>query len=636
MSEGNLSKLYSAVLLLCTATAIAAHAQTLTTLVNFNGTNGSFPNALIQGNDGNLYGTTVAGGAYDDGTLFKFALSGGVLTTVYSFGATSEDPIEPEAGLIQGSDGNFYGVTPQYAYGGPGATVFKVTPTGTGSALHIFTFTEGSPYGGLIQANDGNLYGTTENGQGTTAKGSGTFYGWIFKLTPSGTLTPLYIFGETSNVDGSGPEGSLIQASDGNLYGTTQQGGTGHCLDSFSLNVGCGTVFQATLGGAETPLYSFLSTLNDGINPIYGLIQASDGNFYGTTPVGGANGYGTIFQITPAGTLNTLYSFGYGCGPGGSLIQATDGNLYGITSYYCGSHQAGTIFSITLGGTLTTVYNFCSQAACADGRTPSALLQGADGNFYGTTSGGSSSHGTVFKLVLASVPAVTAVVNGASFVGGGVVPGEIATAFGTNLTSSTGVNLTSSLPLPNTFLTDSLMVNNEAVSLFAVDNANGQQQINFQVPWEVASGPTATISVSNNGTAGASISVPVLAAQPGIFNYSAGGNTFGAILHANFQLADSANPAKPGETVLIYCTGLGAVASPPADGAAGNGEVTLNTPTVMIGGEKALVSFSGLAPGFVGLYQVNAEVPTNLKAGNQAVTVEVSGASSNSVLLPVG
>jgi len=235
----------------------------------------------------------------------------------------------------------------------------------------------------------------------------------------------------------------------------------------------------------------------------------------------------------------------------------------------------------------------------------------------------------------AAAPVVTAVVNGASFAGGGVVPGEIATAFGTNLTSSTGINLTSGLPLPKTFLTDSLTVNNQTVALFAVDNVNGQQQINFQVPWEVASGPKATIAVANNGTAGASISVPVLAAQPGIFNYSEGGKTFGAILHANFQLADTGHPASPSETVLIYCTGLGAVSSPPADGAAANGQTTLGIPAVTMDGTKAIVSFSGLAPGFVGLYQINAEVPATLKAGNQAVIVELSGVSSNSVLLPV-
>jgi hypothetical protein len=110
----------------------------------------------------------------------------------------------------------------------------------------------------------------------------------------------------------------------------------------------------------------------------------------------------------------------------------------------------------------------------------------------------------------AAGPVVKAVVNGASFVGGGVVPGEIATAFGTNLTSAMGINLTSPLPLPTTFLTDSLLVNNKAVALFAVDNVNGQQQINFQVPWEAASGPNAMIAVANGGTTSASISVPVI------------------------------------------------------------------------------------------------------------------------------
>lgn len=235
----------------------------------------------------------------------------------------------------------------------------------------------------------------------------------------------------------------------------------------------------------------------------------------------------------------------------------------------------------------------------------------------------------------AAAPVVTAIANGASFANGGVVPGEIATAFGTNLTSSTGINLASALPLPKTILTDSLLVNNQPVALFAVDNVNGQQQFNFQVPWEVASGPKATIAVSRNGADSAALTVPVLPAQPGIFNYSVDGQTFGAILHANFQLADTAHPAKPSEVVLIYCTGLGAVSSPPADGAAGNGQATIVTPTVTIGGTKAIVSFSGLAPGFAGLYQVNAEVPPTLKAGNQAVVIELGGASSNSVLLPV-
>lgn len=236
----------------------------------------------------------------------------------------------------------------------------------------------------------------------------------------------------------------------------------------------------------------------------------------------------------------------------------------------------------------------------------------------------------------ASLPTVAAVVNGASFAGGGIVAGEIATIFGANLTSSTGINLTSSLPLPMTFLNTSVIVNNRSAALFAVDNVNGQQQINFQVPWEVGSGGNATVAVEINSATGASISVPVLAAQPGIFNYTVGGNTFGAILHANFQLADSDHPATAGETVLIYCTGLGAVSSPPEDGVAGKGQSTTASPTVTIGGARASVSFSGLAPGFVGLYQVNVKVPSGLGSGNKAVVINMGDASSKSVLLPVG
>ena len=234
-----------------------------------------------------------------------------------------------------------------------------------------------------------------------------------------------------------------------------------------------------------------------------------------------------------------------------------------------------------------------------------------------------------------AIPTITAVVNGASFKGGGIVPGEIAVVFGTNLTASTGVNTASSVPLPTQFLNVSVAVNDPLVPILAVANVNGQQQINFQVPWELANGLNATVAVTNNGSTGASITVPVLAAQPGIFNYSAAGETFGAILHADFQLADTGHPAKPGETVLMYCTGLGAVKSPPADGTPGRGQPTMTMPTVTVGGTRAVVSFSGLAPGFVGLYQVNVEVPAGLPAGNQPLVIEAAGASSNSVLLPV-
>jgi uncharacterized protein (TIGR03437 family) len=232
-------------------------------------------------------------------------------------------------------------------------------------------------------------------------------------------------------------------------------------------------------------------------------------------------------------------------------------------------------------------------------------------------------------------PVISAMVNAASFSAGGIVPGEIATIFGTNLTSDTGINLTSGLPLPTTFLKVSVIVNGSPAPLFAIDNVNGQQQINFQVPWEVAGRPNAMVAVANNGGTGPAVAVPVLAAQPGIISYSAGGNNFGLILHADFQLADTGHPVVAGETVLIYCTGMGAVSSTPPDGSAASGQPTTAKPSVTIGGAKGGVSFSGLAPGFVGLNQVNVQVPPGTKSGNQAVVITISGVSSNSVLLPV-
>ncbi len=232
---------------------------------------------------------------------------------------------------------------------------------------------------------------------------------------------------------------------------------------------------------------------------------------------------------------------------------------------------------------------------------------------------------------------VGGVTNGASFTPGQMVPGEIASLFGTNLTNATGINLASTLPLPQQFLGVSVMVNGTAAPIFAVDNVRNQQQINFQVPWEVAGQPSATVQVVNNGAPSNTISVPLLNGQPGVFNYSVPGLplAFGAILHANFQLADSAHPAAANETVLIYCTALGLVSPAQQDGVAAVGETrTVATPIVSIGGKQASTSYSGLAPGFVGLYQINAVVPAGLGAGNQAVVIVMGNVNSNLVVLP--
>jgi uncharacterized repeat protein (TIGR03803 family) len=258
----------------------------------------------------------------------------------------------------------------------------------------------------LVQGADGGLYGATLEGG---ANDDGT----LFEVTPNGTLTTLYNFcSQRGCSDGESPYGGLVQATDGNFYGTTTAGGANPTCTASN----CGTVFRISPSGALTVLYSFCSQSNctDGTTPYAGLVQATDGSFYGTTYAGGANDLGTVFKITSSGVLTTLYSFCSqsactdGSGPEAGLVQATDGNFYGTTiaggthDVVCGG-GCGTVFKITPSGMLTTLYSFCSQSGCADGDGPyAALVQGTDGNFYGVTIRGGDNAvynaGTVFKI----------------------------------------------------------------------------------------------------------------------------------------------------------------------------------------------------------------------------------------------
>jgi uncharacterized repeat protein (TIGR03803 family) len=377
------------VLLFCFAAVITTPAQSVyfTTLVNFAGADGAVPlAALIEGTDGNFYGTTSAGGAYSSGTVFKMT-SAGTLTTLYSFCSLPNctDGSGPAGGLVQASDGNFYGTTL--------GTVFRITPEGALTTIYTFCSQPGcadgyDPEAALVQATDGNFYGTTNQG-GTT--GGGT----AFKITPEGALTTLYSFcasGQYPCPDGLDPYGGLVQGTDGDFYGTTEWGG---------LNW-VGSVFKITLSGTLTTLHNF-GQGGDGARPFAGLIQASDGNFYGTTVAGG----GTVFKITSSGALTTIYTFcslpncADGGGPFTALVQATDGNFYG-TTYGGGQYQdcygddCGTVFRVTPSGTLTTLHSFDNS----DGAAPWAgLAQGRDGSFYGATSAaGANGDGTIFRV----------------------------------------------------------------------------------------------------------------------------------------------------------------------------------------------------------------------------------------------
>ena len=379
------AKVMCSLLVYCAATAIASHAQ-LTTLASFNGSNGATPMAgLVRGTDGNFYGTTYEGGTNSLGTVFKITPAG-TLTSLHSFQGPFSDGAFPSDNLIQSTDGNFYGTTSVGGSIGLG-TVFKITPGGTSTILHSFSGADGdAPLSELVRASDGNFYGTTSQ-VGPNGLGS------VFKITSAGTLTTLTGFVQGGS-RGSSPYGGLVQGSDGNLYGTTYAGGT-----SANCTGGCGVVFKITTGGTLTVLHNFTSA--DGARPQARLLKASDGNFYGTTFEGGANGAGTVFKITSGGTFTLLHSFVFnqseGSQPAAGLIQATDGNLYGTTSNG-GTRGFGTIFRITTAGTLTTLYSF--QGMNDGGNPYGGVVQAPDGSFYGTTSAfGASGNGTVFKYV---------------------------------------------------------------------------------------------------------------------------------------------------------------------------------------------------------------------------------------------
>lgn len=199
------------------------------------------------------------------------------------------------------------------------AGIAVISPAQTVTTLVSFTGANGSsPFAPLIQGSDGNFYGTTDGG-GTQG------FGTIFRITPAGALTTLYSFCVQSGCsDGELPYAGLIQSKDGNFYGTTIGGGT----------QSSGTIFKISLSGALTTLYSFcqLSNCTDGSLPSAALVEGADGNFYGTTAGGGADGLGTVFQVTPAGSVTTLYSFSFSDANPSGLIQGTDGNFYGTTS----------------------------------------------------------------------------------------------------------------------------------------------------------------------------------------------------------------------------------------------------------------------------------------------------------------
>jgi uncharacterized repeat protein (TIGR03803 family) len=298
--------------------SIFSSAQTFRTIVNFDQTNGAAPyyGALVQGTDGALYGTTMVGGqntGVPDGVAFRVTPNGD-FSVLYNFCTQDgcSDGNGPRGGMVLGTDGNLYGTT---TFGGNNeqlGTIYEIGRDGTLRTLYQFNYsTDGAcPQDSLIEATDGDFYGTTNCG--------GAYQlGTVFRITPTGTFTALHDFG---GPDGIEPFAGTIQTDDGSLFGTTPNGGINSCKD------GCGVVFRITPSGVFSVVHAFSGS--DGQQPYGTLTQASDGNIYGTTTDGGAFGYGTIFTMGRNGTFRIVHSFDHSDGayPLGKLIEGTDGN----------------------------------------------------------------------------------------------------------------------------------------------------------------------------------------------------------------------------------------------------------------------------------------------------------------------
>ncbi len=409
-------------------TAITLPAKTFKTLHSFNNTDAALPWAtLVQASDGNFYGTTQNGGntACDLGCGTIFSIAPNGKVTTFDFDGTNGSG--PMGGLVQASNGDFYGVT-----SGGGAsnlgTVFKFSPKGGIAVMYSFSVNTGyGPLGGLVLASDGNFYGTASSGGPPAGQCTPTGCGTIFKITPKGTYTTIHNFNGLP--DGGDPLAAMIQAPDGKLYGTASALG----------NAGSyGTVFTITLKGKYTVIHQFDDT--DGAYPFGGLILGTDGNFYGQTDLGGASDYGafgTVYKMTPSGKVTTLHSFEQtdGDNPISNLVQGTDGNFYGTASYGGKYPNFGTVFKITPTGKFTTLHNFDST----HGSYPYAgLVQSTNGTFYGATYAGGSGTacpygcGTVFSLSMGMGPFVETVPSFGKL-------GAAVRILGTDLTGATSV-----------------------------------------------------------------------------------------------------------------------------------------------------------------------------------------------------
>src|ERR1700733_7302407 len=552
---------------------------TETTVYTFTGgTDGQNPTDLVPYTDGNFYGSAT-------NTLFKVTPAG-AFTTLYTFCPSCPTSPPDAAGLVVGSDGNFYGLTA--AADSMGATFFKMTSAGVFTSLN--SSVPGNPadslYEGdgskLVLGTDGNFYGAN-SGIGTS--------GSVFKIAPDGTFTTLYTFSATggtneTNSDGANPYGRLTQGSDGNFYGTTRLGGA----------YGSGTVFQITPAGVLTSLYSLgaIGTAAgtpgqnlDGLFPVAGLIQGTDGNFYGGTTSGGQNGIGTLFKISAAGALTALHQFSNatagtltlsinpttitlgqsatltwtssggqseGGGPLHSLTFGQDGNLYGFGGEVASATD--TVFQLTPEGLFTTVVPASTNNA--NGGDPNSLFQTSDGSFYGTTrygnDNGPTPDGTVFKMVLSTASSSPCTASTNPTTNGGPWAGaEVASGTTTVTPTATGTfvySLSCAYPLPTGTVgpqSAQLIVNAAATPAPTVTLTASPTSVTLgqssTLTWTSTNSTSCAASGAWSGSEGLGGSLVVTPSAAGVQSYTLTCTGAGGSASASASLAVSTAPA---------------------------------------------------------------------------------------------
>ena len=385
------------------AAALSFPAQSFAAILHtFAGSDGDSPASTLVSANGNYFGTTLYGGVGGSGgsrsgwgTVYEISSSGS-FSSLYKF-ANGADGATP-SGLTYGTDGNFYGTTSKGGAHGFG-TVFQLTSSGTLNTLYSFSGGTGG-YGGnaLTQGTDGNLYGTSYGGIGS---GNGT----LFKIDANTkAFSTLHTFAG-GTTDGAAPMSGLIQASDGNFYGTTSQGGSANG----------GTVFKMDQAGAVTVIHSFTND-NSGYSPFAALVQGSDGSLYGSTYVGGYGG-GALFKLkTDGSSFAMLRGFGTGfyggqvpgAYPLAAMIQGLDGYFYGTTTYTAPLTLGGTVFKVSFDGSyFTDVGGFAPGYGSAPGGSDpmGGLVQGSDGTLFGTAaSDGQNGRGVIYSIAVNSAP----------------------------------------------------------------------------------------------------------------------------------------------------------------------------------------------------------------------------------------